>query len=161
MDPHLINFLCQTVIIRIIWQLLSWFSFMHWFFSRAWLEFLKRQLWFHLFFCFPSFCSSLHFMGIYLLRCLITHVTGSIKLTDTSRSWRLSELAAVGMGRLLQRRVIYAACIFHFVCVLIPSHFSSKDTIKLPLIASTHRCSLRACPQKVSSKWTCLFSQRN
>lgn len=38
--------------------------------------------------CFPQpfLVSSLHFMGIYLLRCLITHVTGSIKLTDTSRS---------------------------------------------------------------------------
>eukprot|EP00066_Takifugu_rubripes_P001192 XP_003962219.2 PREDICTED: GTP-binding protein 8 [Takifugu rubripes] len=38
--------------------------------------------------CFPQpfLVSSLHFKGIYLLRCLITHITGSIKLTDTSQS---------------------------------------------------------------------------
>lgn len=34
----------------------------------------------------PSLGSSLHFMGIYLLRCLIAHVTGSLQLTDTSHS---------------------------------------------------------------------------
>lgn len=38
--------------------------------------------------CFPQpfLVSSLDFMGIYLLRCFITHVTGSILLTDTSQS---------------------------------------------------------------------------
>uniref|UniRef100_UPI0037E9A1F6 GTP-binding protein 8 n=1 Tax=Semicossyphus pulcher TaxID=241346 RepID=UPI0037E9A1F6 len=38
--------------------------------------------------CFPQplLVSSLHFLGIYLLRCFIAHVTGSIKLTDTSQS---------------------------------------------------------------------------
>ncbi|XP_027142843.1 GTP-binding protein 8 [Larimichthys crocea] len=38
--------------------------------------------------CFPQpiLVSSLHFWGIYLLRCFIAHVTGSIKLTDTSQS---------------------------------------------------------------------------
>ncbi|XP_030283283.1 GTP-binding protein 8 [Sparus aurata] len=36
--------------------------------------------------CFPQpfLVSSLHFWGIYLLRCFITHVTGSITLKDTS-----------------------------------------------------------------------------
>ncbi|XP_036964789.1 GTP-binding protein 8 [Acanthopagrus latus] len=36
--------------------------------------------------CFPQpfLVSSLHFWGIYLLRCFITHVTGSISLKDTS-----------------------------------------------------------------------------
>lgn len=32
------------------------------------------------------FNSSLHFEGIYLLRCFIAHVTGSIRLTDTAQS---------------------------------------------------------------------------
>ncbi|XP_075938015.1 GTP-binding protein 8 isoform X1 [Anarhichas minor] len=38
--------------------------------------------------CFPQplLVSSLQFWGIYLLRCFIAHVTGSIKLTDTSQS---------------------------------------------------------------------------
>ncbi|XP_056289361.1 GTP-binding protein 8 [Pseudoliparis swirei] len=38
--------------------------------------------------CFPQplLVSSLHFWGIYLLRCFIAHVTGSIRLTDTSPS---------------------------------------------------------------------------
>ncbi|XP_034417929.1 GTP-binding protein 8 isoform X2 [Cyclopterus lumpus] len=38
--------------------------------------------------CFPQplLVSSLQFWGIYLLRCFIAHVTGSIRLTDTSRS---------------------------------------------------------------------------
>ncbi|XP_029314211.1 GTP-binding protein 8 [Cottoperca gobio] len=37
--------------------------------------------------CFPQpfLVSSLHFWGIYLLRCFITHVTGSISLTDTTQ----------------------------------------------------------------------------
>lgn len=38
--------------------------------------------------CFPQpfLVSSLQFLGIYLLRCFIAHVTGSITLTDTSQS---------------------------------------------------------------------------
>lgn len=38
--------------------------------------------------CFPQpfLVSSPQFWGIYLLRCFITHVTGSIRLTDTSQS---------------------------------------------------------------------------
>ncbi|XP_038575622.1 GTP-binding protein 8 [Micropterus salmoides] len=38
--------------------------------------------------CFPQpfLVSSLQFCGIYLLRCFISHVTGSIRLTDTSQS---------------------------------------------------------------------------
>ncbi|XP_032385270.1 GTP-binding protein 8 [Etheostoma spectabile] len=38
--------------------------------------------------CFPQpfLVSSLHFWGIYLLRCFITHVTGSLRLTDTAPS---------------------------------------------------------------------------
>lgn len=38
--------------------------------------------------CFPQplLVSSLQFWGIYLLRCFIAHVTGSIRLTDTSQS---------------------------------------------------------------------------
>ncbi|XP_070832282.1 GTP-binding protein 8 [Chaetodon trifascialis] len=38
--------------------------------------------------CFPQpfLVSSLQFWGIYLLRCFIAHVTGSIKLKDTSQS---------------------------------------------------------------------------
>ncbi|XP_040057747.2 GTP-binding protein 8 [Gasterosteus aculeatus] len=38
--------------------------------------------------CFPQplLVSSLHFEGIYLLRCFIAHVTGSIRLTDTAHS---------------------------------------------------------------------------
>ncbi|XP_074514370.1 GTP-binding protein 8 [Sebastes fasciatus] len=38
--------------------------------------------------CFPQpfLVSSLQFWGIYLLRCFITHVTGSIRLTNTSQS---------------------------------------------------------------------------
>lgn len=36
--------------------------------------------------CFPQplLVSSLHFMGIYLLRCFIAHVTGSVQLADTA-----------------------------------------------------------------------------
>ncbi|KAG8000858.1 GTP-binding protein 8 [Nibea albiflora] len=38
--------------------------------------------------CFPQpiLVSSMHFWGIYLLRCFVAHVTGSIKLTNTSQS---------------------------------------------------------------------------
>ncbi|XP_022609658.1 GTP-binding protein 8 isoform X1 [Seriola dumerili] len=38
--------------------------------------------------CFPQpfLVSSLHFLGIYLLRCFITHLTGSIRLSNTSQS---------------------------------------------------------------------------
>lgn len=38
--------------------------------------------------CFPQpfLISSLHFWGVYLLRCFIAHVTGSIRLKDTSQS---------------------------------------------------------------------------
>ncbi|XP_035031129.1 GTP-binding protein 8 [Hippoglossus stenolepis] len=38
--------------------------------------------------CFPQpfLVSSLRFLGIYLLRCFICHLTGSIKLTNTSQS---------------------------------------------------------------------------
>lgn len=38
--------------------------------------------------CFPQpfLVSSLQFWGIYLLRCFVAHVTGSIRLTDTSQS---------------------------------------------------------------------------
>ncbi|XP_040913935.1 GTP-binding protein 8 [Toxotes jaculatrix] len=38
--------------------------------------------------CFPQpfLVSSLQFWGIYLLRCFITHLTGSIRLTNTSQS---------------------------------------------------------------------------
>ncbi|XP_044221292.1 GTP-binding protein 8 [Thunnus albacares] len=38
--------------------------------------------------CFPQpfLVSSIQFLGIYLLRCFIAHVTGSIMLTDTSQS---------------------------------------------------------------------------
>ncbi|KAM7407909.1 hypothetical protein PAMA_003594 [Pampus argenteus] len=37
--------------------------------------------------CFPQpfLISSIQFLGIYLLRCFIAHVTGSIRLTDTSQ----------------------------------------------------------------------------
>ncbi|KAM3862177.1 GTP-binding protein 8 [Diretmus argenteus] len=37
--------------------------------------------------CFrqPLLVSSLHFLGIYLLRCFIAHITGSIQLSDTSQ----------------------------------------------------------------------------
>ncbi|XP_034042912.1 GTP-binding protein 8 [Thalassophryne amazonica] len=40
--------------------------------------------------CFPQpfLVSSLHFLGIYLLRCFIAHVTGSIRLSDTFQSCR-------------------------------------------------------------------------
>ncbi|XP_041856729.1 GTP-binding protein 8 isoform X2 [Melanotaenia boesemani] len=38
--------------------------------------------------CFPQpfLISSVHYWGIYLLRCFIAHVTGSIRLKDTSKS---------------------------------------------------------------------------
>ncbi|XP_072253926.1 GTP-binding protein 8 isoform X2 [Leuresthes tenuis] len=38
--------------------------------------------------CFPQpfLISSVHYLGIYLLRCFIAHVTGSIRLKDTSQS---------------------------------------------------------------------------
>ncbi|KAM4558364.1 GTP-binding protein 8 [Odontesthes bonariensis] len=38
--------------------------------------------------CFPQpfLISSVHYLGIYLLRCFIAHVTGSIRLKDTSHS---------------------------------------------------------------------------
>ncbi|XP_062287983.1 GTP-binding protein 8 [Scomber scombrus] len=38
--------------------------------------------------CFPQpfLVSSMEFSGIYLLRCFIAHITGSIRLTDTSQS---------------------------------------------------------------------------
>ncbi|XP_059199025.1 GTP-binding protein 8 [Centropristis striata] len=38
--------------------------------------------------CFPQpfLVSSYHFLGIYLLRCFVAHVTGSISLTDTFQS---------------------------------------------------------------------------
>ncbi|XP_041807142.1 GTP-binding protein 8 [Chelmon rostratus] len=38
--------------------------------------------------CFPQpfLVSSLHFLGIYLLRCFIAHITGSVRLKDTSQS---------------------------------------------------------------------------
>lgn len=51
--------------------------------------------------------SSLQFLGIYLLRCFIAHVTGSVQLADTAQRWqKASEASGSGTGtcyKLLQR----------------------------------------------------------
>lgn len=118
------------------------------------------------FFCCLCLCSSLHFMGIYLLRCLITHVTGCVKLTNTSGSWRPTGLACVSVVRLLQRPFLrfnknsndkgkYAAWLFPF-CLYFYTISASSYSPRPPQQPRV----LCTCTQNVNSNWTWLVSQR-